>query len=91
MLIKIFIYDDTDGMTTHIGLFQILFLGLCPQSTDWKISPISLAMYVISGQSNSTETESSFRHSIIRIRFQIKYHSLEKYANCSQTGCRDKT
>ena len=80
MLIKIFIYADTDSMTTHIGLFQILFLGSCPLSTDWKISLISLARYVISGQSN-TETESSFRHSIIRIRFQINYHSLEKYAN----------
>ena len=76
----IFIYDDTDSMTTHTGLFQILFLGSCPPSTDWKLSLISLARYVISGQSN-TETKSSFRHSIIMIRFQINYHSLKKYAN----------
>ena len=67
----IFIYDDTDSMTTHTGLFQILFLGSCPPSTDWKLSLISLARYVISGQSNS----------IIMIRFQINYHSLKKYAN----------
>ena len=76
----IFIYDDTDSMTTHTGLFQILFLGSCPPSTDWKLSLISLARYVISGQTYM-ETSSLSRYDFIMIRFQINYHSLEKHAN----------
>ena len=71
---------DTDCMTRHIRLGQILFLGSCLLSIDRKIPLVSLAMYAISGQSD-IETEFSFRYGFIRIQFQINYRSSKKYAN----------
>ena len=55
-------------------------MGSCPLSVGWKISLISLGRYTISGQSD-IETDSSSRCGSFRIRFQINYHSSEKYAN----------
>ena len=43
----------SDSMTRHIGLFQIHFLRSCPLLIDRKMSLISLARYMISGQSDT--------------------------------------
>ena len=51
--------------TRRNGLFQ----GSCPRSTDRKMTPISLARYTISSQSDM-ETNSSSRCYSVRIWFQ---------------------
>ena len=72
-----------DSITRHTASFQIPFLESCPLSIGWKISLISLAMYVI------------FLVSLIRkpilpdtgsFRFKL-IHSLEKYEDFIHRQC----
>ena len=73
-------YIYADSQTRHIGLFQIPCLGLCPLSTDQKLSLISLARYAISGQSD-TETNSSSKYMFVRTQFKSLSFLLLKYGH----------
>ena len=65
----------------HIESLQIPCLGSCPLLTDQKILLISLAKYVISGQSD-TENDLLDLYWLVRIWFWINhFHFPEKYVN----------
>ena len=77
VVFHLWVYSDIRWQTTHTGSFRIPCLGLCPVSTDLKLSLSSLARYTISGQFHRRPNH-LFQ---IRVRFDFKYYLIILWKN----------